>query len=146
MKLFTDVKIGRRLAIGFGITLALMGVIAVSGVLYLSGIKSNVRYIADVNSVRLKHAHDVRASLSDMSFFLGEIVTSEDSSVKEKAKNKIQETGDGYKRALDEVERLESDQEGRDLVAKLKEQVGKGREANRQARRAGHGREWEGGI
>ena len=31
MKLFTDVKIGRRLAIGFGITLALMGVIAVSG-------------------------------------------------------------------------------------------------------------------
>ncbi len=130
MKLFTDVKIGRRLAIGFGITLALMGVIAVSGVLYLSGIKSNVRYIADVNSVRLKHAHDVRASLSDMSFFLGEIVTSEDSSVKEKAKNKIQETSDGYKRALDEIERLESYQEGRDLVAKLKEQVGKGREAN----------------
>ena len=29
-----------------------------------------------------------------------------------------------------EVERLESYQEGRDLVAKLKEQVGKGREAN----------------
>ena len=50
--------------------------------------------------------------------------------MKEKAKNKIQETGDGYKRALDEVERLESYQEGRDLVAKLKEQVGKGREAN----------------
>ncbi len=130
MKLFTDLKIGHRLAVGFGITLALMGVIAVSGVLYLSTIKSNVRYIADVNSVRLKNAHDVRASLSDLSFLIGEIVTSGDSSVKEKARNKIQETRAGYKKALDEVERLESYQEGRALVAKLKEQVAKGREAN----------------
>ena len=130
MKLFTDVKIGHRLGIGFGITLALMGVIAVSGVVYFSGIKSNVRYIADVNSVRLKNANDVRASLSDLSFLIGEIVTSQDSSVKEKARNKIQEIRAGYKRALEEVERLEPNQEGKELVAKLKEQVAKGREAN----------------
>jgi methyl-accepting chemotaxis protein len=130
MKLFTDVKIGHRLGIGFGITLALMGVIAVSGVVYLSGIKSNVRYIADVSSVRLKHAGDVRTSLRDLSFLIGEIVTSQDSSVKETARNKIQEIRAGYKKALDEVERLEPDQEGRELVAKLKDQVAKGREAN----------------
>jgi methyl-accepting chemotaxis protein len=130
MKLFTDVKIGRRLAVGFGITLALMGVIAVSGVVYLSGIKSNVRYIADVNSVRLKNAHDVRASLSDLSFLIGEVVTSRDSSVKEEARNKIQETRTGYKKALDEVERLEPNQEGKEILAALKEQVAKGREAN----------------
>ena len=149
MKLFTDVKIGRRLGIGFGITLALMGVIAVSGVIYLSGIKSNVRYIADVNSVKLKNANDVRASLSDLSFLIGEIVTSRDSSVKEKARNKIQETRAGYKRALEEVARLELRQEGKDFVAKLKEQVTKGREANDrliELAMAGNGKEAEEGF
>ena len=130
MKLFTDVKIGHRLGIGFGITLALMGVIAVSGIVYLSGIKSNVRYIADVNSVRLKNANDVRAALSDLSFFMGEVVTSHDGSVKEKARNKIQEIRASYKSALEEVEKLEPNQEGKELVTKLKEHVAKGREAN----------------
>ncbi len=130
MKLFTDVKIGHRLGIGFGITLALMGVIAVSGIVYLSSIKSNVRYIADVNSVRLKNANDIRASLSDISFLMGEIVTSPDSSEKEKARGEIQEIRTSYKKALDEVERLEPNQEGKDLIAKLKEQVTKGGEAN----------------
>ena len=130
MKLFTDVKIGHRLGIGFGITLALMGVIAVSGVVYLSSIKSNVRYIADVNSVRLKDANDVRASLSDLSFHIGEIVTTRDSGVKEKAESKIQEIRNSYKKALEDIERLEPNQEGKELVAKLKEQVAKGRDAN----------------
>ena len=36
MKLFTDVKIGRRLAIGFGIILGLMVVMVITEVVYLS--------------------------------------------------------------------------------------------------------------
>lgn len=75
-------------------------------------------------------ANTVRASLRDLSFFIGEIVTSEDGGVKEKARKKIQETRADYRKALDEVERLEPDQEGRKILAKLKEQVAKGREAN----------------
>ena len=38
MKLFTDVRIGRRLLIGFGITLCLMGVIIAIGIVYLAAI------------------------------------------------------------------------------------------------------------
>ena len=37
MKLFTDVKIGRRLAMGFGITIAFMALIVVAGQIYFDG-------------------------------------------------------------------------------------------------------------
>ena len=132
MKLFTDVKIGRRLGVGFGITLALMGIIVVAGVVYLGNIKGNVERIQAVNSVRLKNANDVRAHLSDVSFFIGQIVTSQDSGVRENAKTKIQEIRTGYKQAIGEVEKLEPNQEGKDLIAKLKDQVARGRDANNE--------------
>jgi methyl-accepting chemotaxis protein len=144
MKLFTDVKIGRRLGVGFGITLALMGIIVVAGVVYLSDIKGNVERIQAVNSVRLKNANDVRAHLSDVSFFIGQIVTSQDSGVRENAKTKIQEIRTGYKQAIGEVEKLEPNQEGKDLIAKLKDQVARGRDANNEVielAMAGNGKE-----
>ena len=132
MKLFTDVKIGRRLGVGFGIILALTGIIVVAGVVYLGDIKGNVERIQAVNSVRLKNANDVRAHLSDVSFFIGQIVTSQDSGVRETAKTKIQEIRAGYTQAIGEVEKLEPNQEGKDLIAKLKDQVARGRDANNE--------------
>lgn len=144
MKLFTDVKIGRRLGVGFGITLALMGIIVVAGVVYLGDIKGNVERIQAVNTVRLKNANDVRAHLSDVSFFIGQIVTSQDSGVRENAKTKIQEIRTGYKQAIGEVEKLEPNQEGKDLIAKLKDQVARGRDANNEVielAMAGNGKE-----
>ena len=144
MKLFTDVKIGRRLGVGFGITLALMGIIVVAGVVYLGDIKGNVERIQAVNTVRLKNANDVRAHLSDVSFFIGQIVTSQDSGVRENAKTKIQEIRTGYTQAVGEVEKLEPNQEGKDLIAKLKDQVARGRDANNEVielAMAGNGKE-----
>jgi methyl-accepting chemotaxis protein len=130
MKLFTDVKIGHRLGIGFGIILILMGIMVVPGVIYLSDIKSSVNYIRMVNTVKLKNANDARAALSDLSFFIGQVVTTGDSSVREAARKRIEEVRADYKRALDEVERLEPNQEGKDLLAGLREQVAIGKKAN----------------
>ena len=113
MRLFTDVKIGHRLAIGFGITLVLMGIMVIAGVIYLSGIKENVSRIRVVNRIRLNDANEVRASLSDLSFFIGQIVATGDTAVREAAGKRIEEVRAGYERALDEVERLRA-QSGRE--------------------------------
>jgi hypothetical protein len=40
MKLFTNVKIGHRLAVGFGVILTLMGLIFITGMVYFDAFAS----------------------------------------------------------------------------------------------------------
>ncbi len=133
MKLFTDVKIGRRLGIGFGITLCLMVVIVTTGIFALRSINDRLDRIITVNTSKIKHANNIRSAFADVTYLVGEIVTSQDQSIREGAKKQIDEIRINYKKSLEELERLESNQEGRNLIAKLKEEVVKGREANNAA-------------
>ena len=71
MKLFTDVKIGERLAIGFGIAISLTAVNLIIGIILLGGISGNLDQIVAHNSVKIKCAHDIRSALADISAFFG---------------------------------------------------------------------------
>jgi len=133
MKLFTDVKIGRRLGIGFGIILGLMIVMVVTEVVYLSAIKSNIERLETVNTFKLNMANDARSALSSISFFIGQIVTSPEEGVKQEAKKKIEERRAAYRKALDVLEKTDVTAEGQALLAHLKEEVAKGRDANNEA-------------
>ncbi len=130
MKLFTDVKIGKRLGIGFGITLCLMVVIVITGILSLKSINAKLDRILLVNTAKIKHASCIRAAFADITYMIGEIVTSQDPSVREGAKKKIGEIREVYKKSLGELEKLETTEEGKNLIAKLKEEVTKGKAAN----------------
>ncbi len=66
MKLFTDVKIGKRLAIGFGITLCLMGVIIAIGIAYLNTISGNLDRMVQVNAAKVAYANIIRSGFSDI--------------------------------------------------------------------------------
>lgn len=137
MKLFTDVKIGRRLAVGFGITLILLAAIVTVGVINLSNTKKTIENLATVSTNKCLNANEVRAALSDLSFQIGQIVTSEDAEVRQKAYNKVQQIRQQYKKAIDGLEKLEANEEGKGLIAALKEQVAKGKEANNEVIKLG---------
>jgi methyl-accepting chemotaxis protein len=130
MKLFTDVKIGKRLAIGFGITLGLMVINVVIGIISLSGINNDLDRMFVVNAAKIKYANHIRTALSDVTYLVGQIVTSDDSKVKEEAKKQIDEIRVSYKNALEGLEKLEINDEGKKLITNLKEEVAKGREIN----------------
>jgi len=130
MKLFTDVRIGRRLGIGFGIILGLMGIMALVGVIYLGTIKGKIEYLKGVNTFKLETASDIRSALSEMSFLIGCILASPDAGVREEAKKKIDKIRDNYNKAVEGLERAEINEEGKRLLANLKEEVARGREAN----------------
>ena len=51
MNLFTDVKIGHRLAIGFGIILALMSSIVITGIVYFDGLAAGRTSVATARAV-----------------------------------------------------------------------------------------------
>jgi len=130
MKLFTDVKIGKRLGIGFGITLGLMLVMVIAGIYYFNSIGNQIERIVLVNNAKVKCANDMRTAFSDITYLVGEILTTEDSSMREQIKKKIDEIRTGYKTAIENLEKLEINEEGKALIAKLKEKTAQGREAN----------------
>jgi methyl-accepting chemotaxis protein len=130
MKLFTDVKIGRRLGIGFGIVIGLMGVMALLGVVYLESIRGNIEYLKRVNTRKLETASDARGAVGDISFLIGRVVASPDASAREEAKNKIGKIRENYKNAFEELEKLEENREGKDLIARLKSVFAKGKDQN----------------
>ena len=130
MKLFTDVKIGKRLAIGFGVTLGLMVVIVITGITSLSSITNKLDRVIVANSVKIKLANDIRDAIADIGRFAGVMVATEDAGSKEDAKTKIGEARGRYKKSVDELERLETTGEAKTLIADLKEQIGKGKDEN----------------
>ena len=133
MKLFTDVRIGKRLGIGFGVTLCLMVVIVITGIFSLRGVNNSLDRIVAVNTAKIKHANYIRSAIADVTFLVGQIVTSQDQSVREAAKKKIDEIRVNYKKSIEELEKLEVNEEGKNLIAKLKEEVSKGKDANNSA-------------
>jgi methyl-accepting chemotaxis protein len=130
MKLFTDVKIGHRMAIGFGITIALMAVIVLTGLYYLRSASGEFDRIARVNSVKLRNVGDIRNALSDITYLVGEMATSQDNGAREEAKKRVDEARSRYKTSLESLEKLETNDEGKKLVSDLKEMMMSGKEAN----------------
>ncbi len=133
MTLFTNVKIGKRLAIGFGITGALMVVIVITGMVCLMGVNANLERIVVVNNAKLKCANEIKGAFGTITYLVGEIATTKDMAAKEAAKKKIGELRGKYKESLGRLEALEINQEGKDLIAKLKNEVKRGSEANNGA-------------
>jgi methyl-accepting chemotaxis protein len=129
-KLFTDVKIGHRLAMGFGITIAFMALIVIAGQIYFTGVGSDIDHLVKVNNGKLKNAYEMKIALGDLTRPIAEIITGQDSRVKEEAKTRIAEARGKYQKALGELERLETNEEGKQLIARFKEEVAKGKEAN----------------
>ncbi len=130
MTLFTDVKIGKRLGIGFGITAALVVIMVVTGILFLGSMSSRLQRIVTVNNAKVKCANEMRASFADIAYLMGEIVAARDASAKQETRKKIDGLRAGYKLSVDRLEALEINQEGKDLIARLKKEVAAGKEAN----------------
>ncbi len=71
MKLFTDVKIGKRLAAGFGITLVLMVCIVATGLISFNSVDGSLERIVTVDNAKIVLASEIRASLADISSLVG---------------------------------------------------------------------------
>ncbi|MGD0660125.1 MAG: methyl-accepting chemotaxis protein [Syntrophorhabdales bacterium] len=132
MRLFTDVKIGYRMAIGFGITFALMTVIILAGICYLSGAAGELDRLVRVNTVNLKNVNDIRSAFSDVTYLVGEMATSQDSGMREEAKKRIDEARARYKASMESLGKLEQNDEGKRLLSELHDAVVSGRETNNQ--------------
>ena len=130
MKLFTDVKIGKRLGAGFGIALALMAINLVIGISLLGSISNSLDQIVARDSIKTRYANEMRSLLADITALVGEIATSGDAQERADAKAKIDELRSKYKKTMEALAQLESNEEGKGLIRDLNEELGKGKESN----------------
>ena len=130
MRLFADVRIGRRLAIGFGIILSFMVVLVVTGIVYLNLMDQTIERMVKVNNVKIRCSNEAKASLAEITYLVGRIVTTRDDAARADAKKKIDERRAVYQEAIRTLEAIEINEEGKQLVAKLKDATLKGRELN----------------
>ena len=141
MRLFTDVKTGRRLAIGFGIILSLTVTVVIAGLVYLNLMDRTVERIVKINVAKIKGANDARASFADVGRLVGRIVTSPERAAQEEAKTKIEAREEVCKESVRALESLEINDEGKRLIARLKEEMAKGKELTDEViRLAGEGK------
>ena len=130
MKLFTDARIGQRLGIAFGITLALAAVMVVIGVICLSSINRDIGQLDKVGNPGLRNATEMRTALSDLTFLMGQMATSQDGAAREESKKRIDTLRAGYAANMDYLEKSMNDEAGRQLMTKFKETIRKGKEEN----------------
>ena len=129
MKLFTDVRIGKRLAIGFGITLVLMVLNVITGLIYLNR-EHRLPRIVTVNNAKIMHASDIRVLFADVSSLVGDFVSIEDSANRQEITKKLDEKRAKYAHAMEELQRLEVNDEGKNLIEAVKQQAEKGKAEN----------------
>ena len=130
MKLFTDVKIGKRLVTGFGIALALMAINLVIGISLLSGISRGLDQIVARDSIKTRYANELRSTLADITASLGEIATSPETQERTAAKTRVDELRSKYKKAMEGLAQLEASDQGKSLIGSLNEELGKSKESN----------------
>lgn len=130
MRLFTDVKIGRRLAVGFGLTLTFTAIIVICGISNINSIGSELGWIVSVNNAKVKAITDVRFALSDVTCRIGDLVTTENDNRRQQAKKGIDEARARYKYAMQTLKSLEADKKGKKLLAELEGAIAEGREVN----------------
>ena len=96
MKLFTDVKIGKRLGVGFGITIILTAAIVLTGILCVGGISSQMDRMVKVNCEKTRYANNIRSATATVTYLVGELVTAPDRSAKEEIKSRIEDARATY--------------------------------------------------
>ena len=125
-----NMKIGRKLGLGFGIIILLMVVLTVVGVSGMLSMKGKLDRIVNVNNARIEYGNRLTLAVDDIIMYQPELITSKSASKKEEIKGKIEKSRAEYKEDLDNLEKLLDTQKERDLVGTIKQTIAGAKESN----------------
>ncbi len=130
MDFFNNMKIGRRLGLGFGIQMLLIAIILGIGLYNVSMIRATVEQIVQVVSRKAELTTIISAAIDTIYLDVAETLSNADpKGVAENMRN-IDAKRTEYKKAMDELEKLETFDEGKKLIAALKSKIGQVRDGN----------------
>ena len=123
--MFANMKIGKRMALGFGLLLVIMVALIWEGVSGMSGIQANLERIVKVNNVRLDLLNDVKNNIDQISINIRNIIISNDPEKLKEYQQRIVKYREGYAEKFKKTEELtnKDDKQSWEFISKIKESV-----------------------
>ena len=129
--MITDMKIGTRLSLGFGLVLLLLILLGLMGINGMRKINRSLDRITTDNYTKIKLANDVDAKIGSLIEGI-EMMLLKDQAGKVAAKQEIDSLRVEYKELMDKLEKLEVTDKGKELIAAAKASLEDGKKANNE--------------
>ena len=127
--MLNNIKIGFRLSLGFGLVLLILIGMGLMGVGGASKLNQGLEQIVKVNYAKIKLANDVNTVISGLIENI-ELMLVNDQAGKSETNQKINKFRVLYNESMDKLEKLETTEKGKDLIASVKSRLNNAKEAN----------------
>jgi len=118
-----NMKIGTRMGFGFGLVLLLLAGMTMISLHNMQAINDNLDRIVNVNNVRIRMANDASKAIHVISRVTRTIALLNDVAAKQQEAGKIEAARSQYKAAMTRLEELDKTEQGKALIAKVKEAI-----------------------
>ncbi len=127
---FRNMKIESKLWAGFGVILALMIVLAITGTIGMGSMKTKVGDIVDNGNASIRYATEMVLAFDDVIMNQPELVMAKDEQSRATVKNRIDKARGEYKEAMESFARLPHSDKGKRLFEDIKASIGPAKAAN----------------
>ena len=128
--MLNNLKIGVRLALGFGIVLLMLSAVSYVGVNSMGKMEESTMHIVERNVARSQMATQIDQEINKIYIAMGNMLVLDSREKMLEEKKTIEDARANYKSLLDKIAEAETSQEGKDLVKKLDDTVGDARDVN----------------
>ena len=118
---FSNLTISKRLAVGFGVILALMIILTATGIWSLSGMNSKIEQIIKVNNTKIEHAYSIQNAINAIDKSVFTVVLSNDEATTKTERQKIETARSAYQASMATLEKLETSVKGKEIIQELKQ-------------------------
>ena len=125
-----NIRISKRLAIGFGILGFLMVALVITGITATSVINSGLEQIAQVNNAKIQAAYDMKDGIKSVNLMILSKLSSKDEAFQARADQLTAASREQYMKSLGALEKLETTTKGKELISAFKENIARGKEGN----------------
>ena len=120
MNFLCSLKVGSRLAVGFGVILASLLIVGVIGLSRMSLLQGNLDQIVKSDYAKVTLVNTMRDAVRYQAVALRDVVMQEDLSFKKKELKLMKEARKKYQAALDELDKLITDKTAKEALERIK--------------------------
>ena len=121
--MFANMKIGKRMTLGFGVLLVFMAVLIWEGVSGMSSIQANLERIVKINNVRIEMCNDANNDMKEVFVNIRNLIISTNSEKQKEYLQRITKFREDYSVKIKKIEEMTSkdDKKAHEIIGKIKE-------------------------
>ena len=120
---FSNMKIGVRLGVGFGVVLILLAVLTFMGIRSMSSINNSMESVVKESNVKIKLARDAATAIDDITRAVIVVAAVNDEKIRTEMKKEIDAARKIYKESVGSLEKLDTSATGKQLINKAMTEI-----------------------